>query len=109
MGALHPFSLLFPLMALALSPLLMGVINRTKAAWAGRTGQPLTQMYFDLARLWRKGAVYSRTTTWVFRMGPVAGLASALAALTLTLFGGLPAALSFDGEFRTNRESPHKS
>ena len=98
MGALHPFSLLFPLMALALSPLLMGVINRTKAAWAGRTGQPLTQMYFDLARLWRKGAVYSRTTTWVFRMGPVAGLASALAALTLTPFGGLPAALSFDGD-----------
>ena len=55
---------------LILAPLLLGVINRTKAVFAGRHGAPLLQAYYDLARLLRKGAVYSRTTTWVFRAAP---------------------------------------
>lgn len=66
------------LLALALCPLFVGVINRTKAIAAGRRGQPLLQTYFDVAKLLRKGAVYSRTTTWVFRAGPVIGLAAVL-------------------------------
>ena len=65
------------LLALVFSPLLFGVINRTKAFFAGRRGQPLLQTYFDLWKLLRKGAVYSRTTTWVFRAGPMVGLAAA--------------------------------
>ena len=58
-------------LAFALAPLLGGVIARTKAFVAGRTGAPLLQGYFDLAKLLRKGAVYSTTTSWVFRAGPV--------------------------------------
>jgi len=54
-----------------LSPLLLGVINRTKALFAGRRGPPLLQTYFDLWKLLQKGAVYSRTTTWLFRAGPM--------------------------------------
>ncbi len=57
----------------ALAPLLLGVINRVKAVFAGRRGQPLLQLYYDLGKLLRKGAVYSRTTTWVFRAGPIVG------------------------------------
>ena len=34
-----------------------------KAFFAGRPGPPLLQPYYDLAKLLRKGAVYSRTTT----------------------------------------------
>ena len=71
-------------LALLLAPLLLGVVNRIKACFAGRQGPPLRQPYFDLAKALRKGAVYSRTTTWVFRLGPAAGLAAALAALALT-------------------------
>ncbi|MCK7470158.1 MAG: hypothetical protein MZU95_04655 [Desulfomicrobium escambiense] len=37
--------------------------------------------YRDLAKLLRKGAVYSRTTSWVFRAGPVVGLAAAAGRL----------------------------
>ena len=44
-------TLLPPLLALLLSPLLLGVINRTKAVFAGRNGQPLFQAYFDLWKL----------------------------------------------------------
>ena len=84
---------------LALSPLLLGVVARVKALFAGRTGPPLGQPYHDLRRLLGKGAVYSRTTTWVFRAGPVLGLAAVLSAGLLMSFGGAPALLPFPGDF----------
>ena len=87
-----------PLLAIALSPFLLGVINRTKALFAGRNGQPLLQVYFDLWKLLRKGAVYSRTTTWIFRAGPVIGLAAALATTAFVPLGGMPSTLSFTGD-----------
>ena len=88
-------SLLQPAAALALAPLLTGIINRTKACFAGRKGPPLLQAYYDLAKLLRKGAVYSRTTSWVFRAGPIVGLASALTALAVLPLGGAPAPIHF--------------
>ena len=87
-----------PLLALVLAPLLVGVVNRTKALVAGRRGQPLLQPYHDLWKLLRKGAVYSRTTTWVFRASPVVGLAAVLVALAMVPLGGLPALISFPGD-----------
>jgi formate hydrogenlyase subunit 4 len=86
------------LLALVFAPLLPGIINRTKALVAGRVGQPLLQPYYDLWKLLQKGAVYSRTTTWVFRAGPVIGLAAVLVALALLPVGGAPALLSFPGD-----------
>jgi formate hydrogenlyase subunit 4 len=86
-------------LALTLSPLLLGVINRVKAVFAGRVGPPLLQPYYDLWKLLHKGAVYSETTTWVFRAGPVIGLAALLAALLLVPFGNLPGLVSFPGDF----------
>jgi formate hydrogenlyase subunit 4 len=86
------------LAGLALSPLLAGIVNRTRAFFAGRKGQPLLQAYFDIAKGLRKGAVYSRTTTWIFRAGPVIGAAAAVTALTLAPFGGRPAPVCFPGD-----------
>jgi len=65
---------------LVVPPLLLSVINKTKAWFAGRLGPPLLQPYFDVWKLLRKGAVYSRTTTWVFRAGPIVSLATVLCA-----------------------------
>lgn len=87
------------LAALLLAPLLPGVINRVKAFFAGRRGRPAAQLYYDLYKLFRKTPVYSRTTTWVFRAGPVAGLACAAAALAVLPFAGRPSFLSFEGDF----------
>ncbi len=84
--------------ALVLAPLMLGVINRTKARVGGRVGAPLLQLYFDLWKLLHKGAVYSRTTTWVFRAGPLVGLAAVLGVLLLTPFGKSAAPLAFDGD-----------
>jgi len=74
------------------------VINRTKAFVAGRTGPPLAQPYHDLWKLIRKGAVYSQTTTWLFRAGPVVGLAATICAAALLPFGAFPAAMAFSGD-----------
>jgi formate hydrogenlyase subunit 4 len=90
---------LFPLlMAMVLAPFIQGVINRTKAVVAGRIGQPLVQPYHDLLKLLRKGAVYSQTTTWIFRFGPVVSLASMICAAALLPFGAFPAFAPFTGD-----------
>jgi len=83
---------------LLLSPLLLGVIGKTKALFGGRWGAPFLQPYYDLWKLLRKGMVLSETTTWVFLAGPVIGLAVPLLAAMLIPFGALPAAVSFDGD-----------
>ncbi|MBI4716577.1 MAG: NADH-quinone oxidoreductase subunit H [Planctomycetes bacterium] len=68
---------------LALPPMLMSVIAKTKAWFAGRVGPPWLQPYYDMLKLLRKGTVYSRTTTWVFRAGPIVNLAALLTAATM--------------------------
>lgn len=83
---------------MVLAPFIQGVINRTKAVVAGRVGQPLLQTYHDLWKLLRKGAVYSQTTTWIFRAGPVVGLASMICAAALLPFGAFPALAPFAGD-----------
>ena len=92
------FALLQYFLALLLAPLLPGIVNRAKAIFAGRRGQPLLQAYFDLAKLLSKAGIYSRTTSWIFRAGPALGLAAAAAALSLLPWAGAPALLSFEGD-----------
>jgi formate hydrogenlyase subunit 4 len=81
------------------APLLLGVIGRVKAFFGGRTGPPLLQPYRELLRLARKGAVFSRTTTWVFRAGPTVALAAVLAAGLLLPMGAPAATVRFGGDF----------
>jgi formate hydrogenlyase subunit 4 len=90
--------LMHVLLLVGLPPLLLGVIGKTKALFAGRVGPPFLQPYYDLAKLFQKGSVFSTTTTWVFRAGPVVGLATALLAGLLMPFGGHQAPLFFSGD-----------
>ncbi len=85
-------------LALLLAPLLPGVVNKVKAGFAGRRGAPLLQAYYDIAKLLSKGAVYSRTAGWVFRAGPVVGLAAAVIALAALPWAGARALIAFDGD-----------
>ena len=91
----HPF--IPVLTALLLAPLLPGVINRTKAFFAGRRGPPLCQLYYDLGKLLRKGAVYSRTTSWIFRAAPCVTLAVMLLCLLLLPAPGVAAPIACSG------------
>lgn len=91
-------SLIPPLLAFLLAPLMLGIVNRTKALVGGRRGPPLLQKYYDLWKLLRKGAVYSDTTTWVFRAGPIISLAATLAAALLMPLGNFSAPIHFTGD-----------
>jgi formate hydrogenlyase subunit 4 len=87
-----------PLLALLLSPLMVGVIFRTKAIFAGRNGPPLAQVYYDLRKLLAKGAVYSDVTTWIFRAGPIVSLASLILAAFVVPFATCAAPFHFQGD-----------
>ncbi len=84
---------------LLVAPGVPGVATKTKSWLTGRRGAPVTQLYWDLLRLLRKGAVYSTTTTWVFRVAPVAGVVAPLLALGLLPLDGSAALFSFSGDF----------
>jgi formate hydrogenlyase subunit 4 len=86
------------LLLFLLSPLLPGVIAKTKALFGGRVGPPLLQPYHDLWKLLRKDFIFSTTTTWVFQAGPVVGLAVPVLAVQFIPLGGLPAPFSFTGD-----------
>lgn len=87
-------------LSLLIAPILPGIINKTKALFAGRRGPPLLQGYFDLWKLFRqKSAVYSRTTTWIFRAAPSVFLVSILLAMLIMPFAGISTPLSFSGDF----------
>jgi formate hydrogenlyase subunit 4 len=66
--------------------------------FAGRRGPPLLQPYYDLRKLLGKGAVYSRTTSWVFRAGPIVALAATATASLLVPLGPCDAAVHFAGD-----------
>ena len=92
------FPILTMLLVFAMAPALPGLANRTKSALTGRRGAPVLQLYFDLAKLWRKGVVYSSTTTPVFRLAPIVLLASTVLAAALLPFDGRVSLLGFPGD-----------
>jgi len=94
-----PSGIIHIVIAIMLAPMMLSIINRTKAVFAGRHGQPWLQPYRDLWKLLQKSAVYSRTTTPVFIAGPVVGFAAILVALAFIPIAGLPSLVSFPGDF----------
>lgn len=86
------------LLPLLLAPLCFGVINRVKALFAGRKGQPLLQGYFDIIKLCKKDFVYSKTVSPVFHLAPAVALAAYLFIITLVpVFHNAPL-VSFPGD-----------
>lgn len=69
------------ILILLIAPFFMiGVIKKTKAFWAGRKGVSVFQSLWDFLRLMKKDAVYSTTTSWVFKFAPIIGFASVIFA-----------------------------
>lgn len=81
------------------SLLFMGVVVRTKSLASGRKGPGLLQPMKDIVRLWKKGAVYSKTSSLIFQFAPTAYIASILMAILMIPFGSLPGLISFEGDF----------
>jgi formate hydrogenlyase subunit 4 len=83
---------------LLLAPLLPGIINKVKAWVAGRRGPPVLQLYFDLAKLWRKGVVLSTAVSPMHVIGPAMAWIAILGAALLLPVGPAGASLSFRGD-----------
>ncbi|TBR18654.1 hydrogenase [bacterium] len=95
-----PAFLLAHLSVLLAAPiLLVGVVNRTKAVWAGRRGVPLLQAAYDLRRLMGKRTVYSSVSTLFVPAAPAVALATALVSGLLVPLVGPRAPLSFPFDF----------
>ena len=75
-----------------------GVINRTRALLAGRKGIRFLQHIYNVNLLLRKGAVYSTTTTALFRIAPVVYLGATLLAFLFIPIADLEPLLSFHGD-----------
>jgi len=67
------------LLALALSPGVIGLVRLIKARLQGRRGAPLWQPYRELVKLFGKEMVVSRHASWIFRVAPYVVFASTLA------------------------------
>ena len=87
------------LLILISSLFFVGIIIRVKAKIAARKMPPVLQPVYDVIRLFKKGAVYSHTTTVIFKVAPLIYFASILVAALFMPIGSLKALLSFEGDF----------
>jgi formate hydrogenlyase subunit 4 len=75
------------LFAVILAPLLPGIVNQTKAFFAGRRGPGLFRLYFDLLKLLKKSCPRSSTTTWIFDLAPAIALSATILAAVVFPWG----------------------
>ena len=76
-----------------------GIVIRTKSIASGRKGPGVFQPLKDVLRLFRKRAVYSETTSFVFRIAPTIYFASVFVAMLVVPFGRSKGLISFNGDF----------
>jgi formate hydrogenlyase subunit 4 len=84
--------------AVLTAPFFSAVILKVKAFFGGKKGPPLLINYYTLIKLFKKGSVYSTSTTAVFKMGPVVSCATTLAALLFLPMAGQMPVISFNGD-----------
>lgn len=87
------------LLILFVSLFFTGIIIRTKSIASGRKGPGIMQPVKDVIRLFRKGSVYSETTSIIFRIAPVIYFSSVLMACLVVPFSPYKGVVSFDGDF----------
>ena len=71
----------FNILVLLFMPfIVIGIIKKTKAFWAGRKGVSLFQPLYDTIRLFKKDRTISTTTSWIFNFAPAVVFATTLIA-----------------------------
>ena len=85
-------------LAILASPLLAAIIIKVKAFFGGRKGSPLLIHYYTLAKLFKKGSVYSVSATHIFKLGPMVGLGASITALMFLPIAGFVPVFSFRGD-----------
>ncbi len=91
-------SLLSVALAFLSAPLFPGIILKVKAFFAGKKGPPLLIKYYTLIKLVQKGSVYSTSTSFVFKMGPLVACAGGVMILLFFPLGAVAPLFSFHGD-----------
>ncbi len=91
-------SILLFILAVLTAPFFSGIILKVKAFFGGKKGPPLLIQYYTLIKLIQKGSVYSRSTTLIFKLGPIVSLCSALTVLLFLPIAGHAPVFSFHGD-----------
>lgn len=76
-----------------------GILIRTRSIAAGRKGPGIFQPMKDIIRLFKKGAVFSNTTSFVFQIAPSIYFASVIMAILVIPLGQYKGIISFEGDF----------
>jgi formate hydrogenlyase subunit 4 len=76
-----------------------GIILRTKSMASGRKGPGILQPVRDILKLFKKGSVYSETSTIIFRIAPSIYFSSVLLAIMILPLGHSRGIISFPGDF----------
>lgn len=84
--------------ALLSAPFFPGIILKVKAFLAGKKGPPLLIKYYTLIKLFRKGSVYSTTTSFVFILGPLVSCAGGVMILLFFPLAAITPVFSFNGD-----------
>jgi formate hydrogenlyase subunit 4 len=87
------------ILILSASLFFTGIIVRVKSILSGRKGPGIFQPLKDIRRLFRKGSVYSQTSSFIFQVAPTVYFSSVLMAIFFIPFGDQPGLLSFNGDF----------
>ena len=85
-------------LAILLAPFFSAVILKVKAFFGGKKGPPLLINYYTLIKLFKKGSVYSTSTTFLFKLGPMVSLSAAVTALMFLPIAGQQPVFSFNGD-----------
>jgi formate hydrogenlyase subunit 4 len=91
-------SILLWALAILLAPFFSAVILKVKAFFGGRKGSPLLINYYTLIKLFKKGSVYSTSTTFLFKLGPMVSLCASITVLMFLPIAGQPPIFSFHGD-----------
>ena len=91
-------SIILWFLAILMAPFFSGVILKVKAFFGGKKGPPLLINYYTLSKLFKKGSVYSTSTTIMFKLGPIVSLGSAITVLMFLPIAGHQPIFSFNGD-----------
>jgi len=76
-----------------------GIVYRTKSIASGRKGPGIWQPMKDILRLFKKGAVYSKTSSIIFQIAPSIYFASVVVAIMVLPLSQNKGIISFSGDF----------
>ncbi|MFA6570288.1 MAG: NADH-quinone oxidoreductase subunit H [Bacteroidota bacterium] len=79
--------------------LIPGITGMTKAKIAGRKMPSVFQPIKDIIRLFKKGAIYSTSTSFIYKVAPLVYLSSVSVSILFLSVGSKISLISFHGDF----------